>query len=347
MKEKKWNLLVILSTLLILAVVAGVTMVIDPFLHFHGPLTGLEYPLKDERYLNDGIARHYDYEAVITGTSMTQNFKTSEFEALWGVPAIKVAYSGASYHELNESIRRVFAYNPDVQYVLCSMDGNKLIYPAKADEYEGYPDYLYDQNPFNDVSYLLNKEVVPKTIAVLNFTRAGNRTPSMDEYGSWGPYKAYGKEAVLGSFTLMEETEEEVVLSEEEIQMTKENVTLNFLQTALEHPKTDFYLFFPPYSVYYWDALVRTKQINAQLEAEKIAVELLLEAENIHIFAYADRIDITAEADNYTDTLHYGEWINSEILKWIHAGEGELTKENYEEYFLRVKEIYTNYEVEY
>lgn len=347
MKEKKWNLLVILGTLLILAAVAGVTMVIDPFLHFHGPLADLQYPLKDERYVNDGIARHYEYEAVITGTSMTQNFKPSEFEKLWGVPAIKVAYSGASYHELNAGIRRVLGYNPNVQYVVCSMDGNKLIYPATEDEYEGYPDYLYDNNPLNDVYYLLNKEVVPKTIAVLNYTRAGNETPTMDEYGNWGQYKVYGKETVLGTFTLMEETQDEIVLSKEELQMVKDNVTQNFLQTALEHPKTEFYLFFPPYSVYYWDALRRTGQMDAQLEAEKMAVELLLEAENIHIFSYADRIDITGNLDNYTDTIHYGEWINSEMLQWMYAGEGKLTKENYAEFFERVRELYNGYEVEY
>lgn len=97
MNAKKWNIMVLSSTLVILALVAAVTIIIDPFLHYHKPLPGLEYPLKEERYQNDGIARHYEYEAIITGTSMTQNFKTSQFQQLWGAEAIKIAFSGASY----------------------------------------------------------------------------------------------------------------------------------------------------------------------------------------------------------------------------------------------------------
>ena len=73
MKASKWNALVLGGTLGMLFSVAAATVVIDPFLHYHGPLAGLEYPLLDERYQNDGIARHFSYDALITGTSMTQN----------------------------------------------------------------------------------------------------------------------------------------------------------------------------------------------------------------------------------------------------------------------------------
>ena len=40
------------------------------------------------------------------------------------------------------------------------------------------------------------------------------------------------------------------------------------------------------------------------------------------------------------DILHYGDWINEDIMEMIYLGEGELTKENYKDYFKRVKKIY-------
>lgn len=344
MKSKNWNLIVIAGTVLILGAVAAVTMLVDPFLHYHEPLSGLEYPLKDERYQNDGIARHYEYDALITGTSMTQNFKCSEFDALWDTTSVKTSYSGAGYHELNKSIRRAFDYNPDIRYVLCSIDGTTLISPADSDEYEGYPEYLYDDNPFNDVEYLLNKEVVPKTLAVINYTRAGEKTPSRDAYGSWSQYKSFGKETVLSTFTLQPVREEEITLSEEDITNVRENVTQNFLTTAIEHPETEFYLFFPPYSICYWEALQRTKQLNSQLQAQQMAVEILLESENIHIFDFNGRIEITSDLNNYSDTLHYGEWINTEILNAMAEGRNELTTENYKEHFQEINELYANYD---
>lgn len=344
MKAKNWNLIVLLGTGVILLLIAVFTIIIDPFLHFHKPLEGLEYPLKDERYQNDGIARWYEYDAIITGTSMTQNFKTSEFDERMGVVSIKTAYSGASFHELSRSIERALKYNPDVKIVLCSMDGTRIIYEADADEYEGYPSYLYDNNPFNDVNYVLNKEVIPKTLAVLNYTRAGEKTPSMDEYGSWGYGRVYGPDAVFATLSQLPEIEEEIVLADEDRKMIRENLEKNFLELALKHPETEFYFFLPPYSICYWEAIYNTKQLNAQLEAQKEAVEVVLQAENVHVFDFSYRVDIVSDLNNYMDSLHYSPEINSEILRAISEGEGELTLENYLQYYEEIKELYMNYD---
>ncbi|MBD5528089.1 MAG: hypothetical protein HDR02_06700 [Lachnospiraceae bacterium] len=344
MKEKRWNAIVIGGTLAILIMLAGVTILVDPFLHYHRGQDFLEYPLKDERYQNDGIVRHYEYDSIITGTSMCQNFKCSEFDELWEAASVKIANSGASYHESCENIRRALSHNANVKNVLCSLDGNRLNYSAFQDEYEGYPVYLYDNNPFNDVNYLLNKDVVPKTIAVLNYTRSGQKTTTMDEYGNWNQYKSFGTASVLASFDLIEEREEEWRLTEEDIERIQENVNENFVKLAKQYPDTTFYLFFPPYSICYWEALVRTKQLNAQLEAQKMGVEMLLSADNIQVFDFSYRIDITENLDNYTDTMHYGEWVNSEILQMMAEGEGELTYENLEEYYNTLYELYSIYD---
>ena len=344
MKAKTWNMVVLTSVCAILALIAIGTVIIDPFLHYHAPLKALEYPLKDERYQNDGIARWYDYNAIITGTSMVQNFKASEFDELMGVKSIKIAFSGATYFELHNNIDRALAYNPNVKMVLCAIDGNRLATAADANEYEGYPEYLYDANPFNDVQYVLNKEVVPKTIAVINYTRAGEKTPTMDQYGSWSRYKSYGRDAVLATLTELPEFAEERIFTEEELCTIEENVVKNILQLAVENPEVDFYLFYPPYSICFWEALHNTKQLRAQIEAEKLATKLLLQASNIHLYGFADRMDIIGDLDNYTDSLHYSEEINSVILRMIREKEGLLTSNNYEEYYERIQELYENYD---
>lgn len=59
----------------------------DPYFHFQGTIEGLLYKLVNERYQNDGIIRHYTYDAIITGTSMAKNFKTSQMDALFGTKA--------------------------------------------------------------------------------------------------------------------------------------------------------------------------------------------------------------------------------------------------------------------
>lgn len=339
MKAKTWILFVTGGTAFILICVAVINIVIDPFVHYHRMLPFLEYPLQDERYINDGIARNYEYDAIITGTSMSQNFKPSEFDDLWKAKTIKICFSGASYREINDNIQRAINYQKGLKYVVRSMDGNRLIYPADYYEYNGYPYYLYDRNPFNDLEYVWNKEVLPKTLAVINYTRAGNKTPTWDEYCSWSQYKIFGREAVLDSFTLQPELDEEYLLSESDYINIKENVQRNVIDIAIENPDIEFYVFFPPYSICYWEALVRTKQLNAQLEAEQIAVEMILEVENIHLFSFSDNFELISTLENYTDTLHYSEEVNTQILKWMYNGDNELTKKNYRAYFNKLHQL--------
>ena len=344
MNAKKWNCFVVGGCVCLMLLLAGATIIIDPFLHFHGGLSFLQYPLNNERYQNDGISRHYDYDSIVAGTSMSENFKTSEFDQLWGGTSIKICNSGATFYETSQTIRRALSYQPNVKTVLCSFDWMSLNYSAMEYTYTNYPDYLYDDNPFNDVSYFLNKEVLPSTVAVVNYTRAGNKTTTMDQYMEWGSYKEYGKDVVLEKYHLAEIATEVAELSDEDRKKISENVTENFVKLAQSHPDVTFLLFFPPYNICFWESLVRGGQMEAQEEILKMATELLLEVDNIEIYDFSYRVDIVNNFDNYTDTLHYGPWISTEILQMIHNKEGLLTRENYLQYWEETFELYQEFD---
>lgn len=340
-KLKKWNKGVISVLIAMLLAVAAFVIIIDPFWHFHGPVSGLSYPLKDERYCNDGIARHSDYEAVIAGSSMTLNFKPSEFEKLFGTKTIKLAYSGASFKEVNEGLKKVYLYQPETKYILRCLDISMLGDPG--DDKSEYTDYLSDSNPFNDFKYIFNKEVILKSVNVLNYTRVGNKTPTPDEYASFSQYGEYGKESVLSKLLL---DDIEYAADEENFEIIEKNITENVCALAKEHPETQFFIFFPPYSMAYWYKQYLGGTLDLRLKEEELAARILLEQKNIRVFSFHERLDITANLDNYQDLLHYGEWINSEILLSVKEGLGELTEENYVEYFKELKKVLSEYPYE-
>ena len=201
MKSKKWTLICLLAAGLILLLAAAAAAVIDPLFHFHAPLKGLGYAIYDERYQNDGIVRHFDYDAVITGTSMTENFKTSQFDELFGAHAVKTSYSGASFRELRENLERAFETHPDIKIVLFSLDQYCLGHNWDDLTYEGYPTWLYDDEPLNDVNYLLNKDVLLGHMTeTLAYTLYGWDTTSFDDYANWMKGSVFGKEAVLAQY---------------------------------------------------------------------------------------------------------------------------------------------------
>lgn len=343
-KSKKWTLCCLLTFIVAGILLGSFTIIVDPFFHYHKPLERLEYPLYLERYQNDGIINHFQYDAILTGTSMTQNFKASELNEIFGVNSIKVCFSGGSYKEINENLERALNSNKDVKMIIRGLDYSFLLEDKDWMRYETYPQYLYDNNPWNDVQYFLNKEILfNNTAYVINYTEEGNKTTNFDTYSNWMTSYKFGKEALDQVYKRTPEKKESMKLTESEQQTVKDTVNQNILLLAEKYPDVTFYLFFTPYSIYYWDELNQAGLLERQLEAEKIAIELMLPIKNIKLFSFFDDFTLICDLNNYKDTMHYGEWVNSKILQWLYEDKHLLSTSNYMEYCNKVREFYTDY----
>ena len=83
MKNKTWLLTFSVVVLVCVVAISSVTIYVDPYMHYHKPLTNKYfYVLDNQRSQNNGIIKHFEYDAVITGTSMTETFKTSEMDKI-------------------------------------------------------------------------------------------------------------------------------------------------------------------------------------------------------------------------------------------------------------------------
>ena len=122
MKNKAWCILSLSLALVILVIAGAITAFIDPYFHYHAPVEGIAYPLNNQRYQNDGIVRHFSYDALITGTSLTENFKNSELDQLFGVHSVKACYSGGSYGEIFQNLEQAVRSQPELKLVVFGMD---------------------------------------------------------------------------------------------------------------------------------------------------------------------------------------------------------------------------------
>ena len=135
--------------------ISAFSIIVAPFFHYHQQLPGLFYILSRERYQNDGILKHFDYDAIITGTSMRENFKTSEFDKLFKANSIKVPFSGATFKEMNDNIKTAYRTNHQVKYVVRSLDTYKFLSDKNnmRNDLEFYPEYLYNDDYLDDFKY--------------------------------------------------------------------------------------------------------------------------------------------------------------------------------------------------
>lgn len=348
MNGKKFSILVICGLLIVLLIMGALNVIVDPYFHYHAPLKNLSYELDadKERYISCGILDSFEYDAVIIGTSMTQNFKASEFDALFGVDSIKATFSGAMNKELNDRLKSGLENHPDTKIVVRSLDWMNLLADKDAASYDDYPEYLYDEKLINDVNYVFNKTVlIDGTFNTLRYTRKGNETTDFDAYANWMEGKIFGKEAVLSNYERPTESDgQDKVFDSEYRARQKANIEQNIIETVKKYPDTQFYLFIPPYSIVWFDGINQNGELQCYLDAMKAEIELLLPYENVHLFAFFDEYDMICDLDNYKDTEHYGDWINSQILQWMKDGTHELTAENYESYCAETEAFYSSYD---
>ncbi len=333
MTTKKWSRIVLSSTVVLLVLIAAFQIITDPFIHFHKEFSFFQYPLKDERFQNDGLQRHREYNILVTGTSMSQNFNTSKFESLWGRKTIKTCYSGGSFYELSASMQNAINHNPDLEIIICSFDPNGISDSPEAYSYEGIPEYLYDNNPFNDVNYLFNKDAITKGIAVLNYTRSGQMTPSMDLYGRFDNYLPTGFDAVKRSYVRAEKQDLSQPFTEEAKHTIQVNVSQNFVELAERNPQVTFIFYLPPYSYCYWDGLIRTNQLDYATKAIEYASSVLTQADNIELYSFLSWEDVITNLDYYSDTIHYNGVICDRMTESFFEKEFLINSDNAGSYF--------------
>ena len=344
--SKKWFYKCIITLAALLGLTALAVIIVDPYFHYHAPFSFLSYQLYDERYTNDGISRHFDFDALITGTSMAQNFKPSEMDALFGTNSVKEAFSGAGYQEIAENLDRALTRNKKVSTVLWTLDYNGLLRDYNWAQYEEYPTYLYDDNPFNDVSYLFNKSVFyHNVLSNVAHTLSGAPSTTMDEYSSF--YEPTGLEQILLSYDRNNVNKNVTTsYSRQDEQAVAKTITANVTSLVNKYPDVTFYIFYSPYSICYWDSLAIKNTIYRQTSAEQTATELLLACPNVRLYNFFDQYDVICNPDFYSDSGHYSAEINSRILTWISEGTGQLTRENYLEKLAQEREFYSSYDYE-
>lgn len=352
MKQKPvfWFVGFILLTGVALGLIAANIIHIDPFFHYHKPETNeYFYSLNNQRSQNDGIVKNFDYNGLITGTSMTENFSNSEAENLWGCSFVKVPYSGGTYKEIDGIIETALKYNPDLKYVIRGLDMDMFFVDKdrmRTDLGE-YPTYLYDDDLLNDVHYLFNRDVIFSRAYPMMKARTENGfTPgitSFDQYSNWMKGQKFGKNVLFPDGITVKKAADPVHITGKQTITVQKNVVQNVAVLASYYPDVTFYYFFPPYSAQWWKSLAESGTIYRQIEAERLMIETILERRNIKLFSFNNRFDITTDLNNYKDSIHYGEWVNSLMLQCMHDEQYMLTRDNYEAYLDEELQFYTSF----
>ena len=318
---KKWVISTISVILILFVLVAALVVCVDPFFQYHAPLEKFPYLVDNQLSQNPGMAKHMEYDSVILGSSMTVNFNTHWFEELLGRKALKLNYSGAYPKDQANIMEIIFDSGHDVQAVFLGVDVTTYTGGVEETKYP-IPEYLYDDNYLNDVQYLFNKDVVLNYI--LRPLADPDKTDLATVYQSWWTDEYYNIQWVMHNYEPPAPVSEETPQAAY-IESTDKNLRANLCPYIEQNPDTVFYIFFPPYSILYWNDVIQENHLEATMAEYAHIVETLLVYDNVRIFYFPNQEEIVTDLNNYADYIHYHRDINRYMTECFANGTCEVT----------------------
>lgn len=339
---RKAAVALVLTAGLLLGATVGAVIYVDPFFHYHAPLSDFPYIVDNQLSQNPGMAENMEYDSVLLGSSMTFNYDMSWFRDEYGLDTIKLSYSGAYPRDIYNISSIIFDGKHDVKQVFLGVD--VFSYMAETDDVKfPIPEYLYDDNVLNDVNYCLNKDVLMQYIVRPVFNPSKTDLDTVYSM-SWLTEDDYSKESVLTSYVPSDKVEEETP-ADAYLENTAANMDENICPFIEENSDTVFTVFFPPYSILFWNDVQLENHLEATLEEYRLIAEKLLQYDNVRLYCFPVEDVITTNLDNYTDYTHHSPEIAHRLLEYMETGHDEIkTLDDMDSAITKIKSIAVNYD---
>ena len=328
---EKW-IIIFISTLLVFALLVGViAYLVDPFYQFrYGNRT---YFNNSAKFPGPGLVKNYEYDTLILGSSMTQNFDMELFRQELGAEPLHIGLGGIgidellSYIELSEQVGKCDSYYICIdQYML-----------TEAVEYRT-PEYLFRDDPISMLQYLFSYEAwiryIPLDIAITMLYELPIAIPvkiqqatDIDFLGNWENDFPFGEDIVIQNYL-----NDEYGVSTVELEGLSNRMKewTDKLFGNLPGDKSRYHFFFPPYSVLFWYDAEQKGYFEIYQDAKRYFYQQATAyGTKVYDFQSAEFI---SDLDNYKDMTHY----RAEINDWM------VTCFSNQEYLMNIEHLDKN-----
>ncbi len=337
---KRWVCGLLAACAVLLAACAAVVYFVDPCLYYRIP-EDWDPVLFSERYQAAGLAKNVPADTVLMGTSLAANYRRSEIAETFGTTAVRITIPDGYLSEFDKTMDVLFR-SQDPQRVIFGLDANILV-RDESGLTSAMPDYLYNGNPFDDVKYLINKDTLYYSAYVLMANR-WDEADTLDEGFTWDGDVWWNHATALANYTRPEITGETLPA---DAYLCHASDNLDVVEGWITaHPEKEFDIFFPPYSILFWDKTARLGETEAVFAALDLACERLLQYDNVRLYNFLMDPDIVLDLDNYCDYVHHSGAVCTQVLAKMAAGECRMTEENYRDTLAQWRDFVVDYDYE-
>jgi len=356
MKPYRFIIVFLLAALAPTLAIGGFVYWMDPYQNFRAS----EKRLSNMRYMAPGLARHQDYDTVVIGDSMSQNFMISQIEKTLGGRAINLSISGSTHYTLG-NLARVAIRSGHAKHIIWSTS-----FSAAAGEVtrtrmgDDFPHYLYDDNPFNDVRYLFSEGIFRRSRAFARDPNYG-KINHPDLFNTWlmGKDNQPGRDKVLASFknhttklsqgnkAAAADSQAATALPADDIGTLIANFDANVLSVAKDYPEIHFTFFVPPHTVLMYADMYQNRpaQFRTIMLYLTHVFEQLTPLPNVTLHYFDTIPAITHNLDNYKDLTHFSVQVSNTLLTAFKQGHGVITPNTYSQALERFARMVSRYDL--
>jgi len=250
MKTQKKMLHLLVAVVLFLGSTALLVYFVDPFFHYHEPWFGLKVVEDEKEYQVPGMLKNFTYDSVLVGSSVVMSMNTDTLDERFDCKTVKAVGGSASAPLLDYYLDIAFE-NREIKYVFYGVDVFSFYNKPDMQVISEDVEFLANDNPFDDVEYLWNMDIIGMKIPNMIAT-------SQDESYQEGLIYQLNHIGEVGPDVVLEKHRPGVGKVQEMLPVTyqEEYVTENINrleQRVKENPDTEFLFLIPPYNIVWWD----------------------------------------------------------------------------------------------
>ena len=176
----------LLGTFIVLVVfVYGLILAVDPYQNVPFSLPLDRAPIStNQRFSYPALARQADFDSAIIGSSTLRLLNPENLDSLTGARFVNLAMNSATAYEQMKILDLFMRQHPQAKYVIIGIDDSWCKREASYEKYtfRAFPEWMYDENRWNDLLYLFNDKALENTVRMIEYV-AGHRKAKYEKNG--------------------------------------------------------------------------------------------------------------------------------------------------------------------
>jgi hypothetical protein len=298
------------------AVLYAFILVLDPYQNVpFSPALARAPIATNQRFSYPAVARDPAFDSVVIGTSTSRLLDPRALGAATGASFANLAMNSATAYEQRRIYELFLRHHPNPRFVVVGVDETWCTRDNASERYtfRDFPEWMYDENPWNDVVYLFNDKALEDAVRMAELL-LGRREPKYraDGYRDFtADFPAYDATAVRRR--LYGSTPHEVPALGVEPAHSRPDWRFPLLPAladllAATPRETRVVLLFPPLHAAYIEP-----RAAAFAECKGRVDDLAAAREATAILDYLFVSELTRDDDNYWDPVHFTREVSAQV----------------------------------